>query len=294
MTWTTRTSDSLSGANGSADGRTLNNALGGSASATWSAAGWNIASNTLVNAGAAGFAIVDSEAAHSSMRVTAKFYGTDEAIAICYSASNYYILYRDSSGFLHVYNKTVELISNTVLGTANTGEDYTLEYDETTGIVSAYHGATLIGSLSDSSVGAGKPGFYASGAGSGFKDFKNELLVASSPSKLGITGQHTEAITRTTPATPITVAVQDSGGATVTSDTRAITLTLTVVSGVVVLRSGTTTQNAVSGVATFNDLVIECEDGAEWYWTAADGALTPATTSTITGEVSASVTLVLT
>ena len=73
----------------------------------------------------------------------------------------------------------------------------------------------------------------------------------------------------------ITVAVKDAAGATVTSDTSTVTLTLS--SGTFVGGSTTATAQAVNGVATFNSLSI-ANDG-NYTLTATDALLTAAVSS---------------
>jgi len=77
------------------------------------------------------------------------------------------------------------------------------------------------------------------------------LRFLTSPAKA--TASHTEALTPLTPAPQ--VAVIDSAGRIVTASSEAITVTLGDNPGGAVL-SGTTTVNAVNGIATFTDLRI--------------------------------------
>lgn len=74
---------------------------------------------------------------------------------------------------------------------------------------------------------------------------------------------------------PVKVAVRDETGATVTSATDAVTLSLENNPGSGLL-SGTLTVNAVAGVATFSNLRID-KSGAGYTLSATAGALSPAT-----------------
>lgn len=71
-------------------------------------------------------------------------------------------------------------------------------------------------------------------------------------SKLGFVQQPTNVAQSSVIAPPVTVAVEDQFGNVITTDTSAVSLSLGQ-SGVL---SGTTTQNTVNGVATFNDLSL--------------------------------------
>jgi hypothetical protein len=105
-------------------------------------------------------------------------------------------------------------------------------------------------------------------------------LVAA---KLAVTSQPTTVSSGVTFGTSVVITVQTSGGSTVTSDTSTVSLALNIISGSVSL-SGTTSKAAVAGVATFSDLSVTCSNNATFTLTASDGALTSATTSTITGS----------
>lgn len=107
----------------------------------------------------------------------------------------------------------------------------------------------------------------------------------ATPTKLGVTGQPTVATNNVIFSTNITIAVQDAGGSTVITDTSSVSLVLNIVSGIAFL-SGTTTRAAVAGIATFNDLQVNCTNGATFTITAFDGTLTSATTALITGSAS--------
>jgi hypothetical protein len=93
--------------------------------------------------------------------------------------------------------------------------------------------------------------------------------------KLAFVQQPTPS-TATVPITPaVTVAVQDTFGNTVTGNTSAVTLTLN--GGTFAGGGNTVTVNAVNGVATFNNLVINAP--GTYSLSATDGTLTGATSN---------------
>jgi hypothetical protein len=89
-----------------------------------------------------------------------------------------------------------------------------------------------------------------------------------------------------TPA--VTVAVQDAGGNTVTTDTSTVTLTLS--SGTFAGGSNTVSVAAVNGVATFGNLVINA--AGTYTLAASDGSLTAATSSSFTITAQQTITTV--
>jgi hypothetical protein len=79
-------------------------------------------------------------------------------------------------------------------------------------------------------------------------------------------------------SSPVTVAVQDPFGNTMTTDNSAVTLTLS--SGTFASGGTTVTAAAVNGIATFNNLIINA--AGNYTLTASDGSLTGATSSNFT------------
>lgn len=144
-------------------------------------------------------------------------------------------------------------------GNTVTGSDTTV-----TATISA--GATLIGTTAVVSS-SGVANFAATGLGirapagtytlafsaAGLSGVSQTITVtAGAASKLGITTAANGAISGSAFTTQPVVAVQDEGGNTVTSSTLAVTATAS--SGATVV--GTSTVNAVNGVATFTNLGI--------------------------------------
>jgi hypothetical protein len=103
-------------------------------------------------------------------------------------------------------------------------------------------------------------------------------ISTATPAKLAFVQQPTSAHTGATITPAVTVAVEDSSGNIVTTDTSTVTLTLS--SGTFASGSNTVSVAAVNGVATFNNLVI----GAAGTYTlsAGDGTLTGATSNPFT------------
>ena len=103
------------------------------------------------------------------------------------------------------------------------------------------------------------------------------VVSASAASKLVFVQQPSDATAGAAISPAVTVQVQDAFGNVAISDTSAVTLAIGTNPGSGTL-SGTATQNAVAGVATFNDLSID-KVGTGYTLTAADGALTGATSA---------------
>src|SRR5262249_29021133 len=106
----------------------------------------------------------------------------------------------------------------------------------------------------------------------GFAPF---TINASGATKLGFLQQPGKPTAGATITPAVTVAVQDAGGNTVTTDTSTVTLTL---NGGTFAGGGTTVSAAaVNGVATFSNLVINT--AGTYTLAASDGTLTGATSN---------------
>src|SRR5262249_53090145 len=98
------------------------------------------------------------------------------------------------------------------------------------------------------------------------------------PAKLAFIQQPTNASAGTAISPAVRVAVQDVNGITVPIDTSTVILTLS--SGTFAGGSSTAAANAVNGVATFSNLVIN--SAGSYTLTPSDGTLTAATSSSFT------------
>jgi hypothetical protein len=111
--------------------------------------------------------------------------------------------------------------------------------------------------FNDLSINKSGTGYTLSASASGLAGVTSGVFTISSgvASQLTFTTQPTNTTAGYAIPGPTTVAVRDSQGNTVTSSTASITIAVgnNPSSGTL---SGTTTKNAVSGVATFNDLSI--------------------------------------
>jgi hypothetical protein len=104
------------------------------------------------------------------------------------------------------------------------------------------------------------------------------INAAAPAAKVAFVQQPTSTTTGATISPPVTVAVEDATGNTVTSDTSTVTLTLS--SGTFAGGGNTVTAGAVNGVATFGSLVINA--AGSYTLTASDGTLTAATSNAFT------------
>jgi hypothetical protein len=104
------------------------------------------------------------------------------------------------------------------------------------------------------------------------------INASTSPTKLAFLQQPTNATAGATISPAVTVAVEDSNGNTVTSDTSTVTLTLS--SGTFSGGSSTVSVAAVNGVATFGSLIVNT--AGSYTLAASDGSLTGATSSAFT------------
>jgi hypothetical protein len=110
-------------------------------------------------------------------------------------------------------------------------------------------------------------------------------FTIQTPTKLAFTQQPEGGVIGTALSPPVSVAVEDAGGATVAGDSSTITLTL---NGGTFAGGGTTaTASAVHGVATFGGLVINT--AGSYTLTASDGSLTGATSNSFTISAGTSV-----
>ncbi len=103
-------------------------------------------------------------------------------------------------------------------------------------------------------------------------------ITSGTATKLAFVQQPTSTTAGATITPAVTVAVEDAGGNTVTSDTSIVTLTLS--SGTFAGGSSTVSVAAVNGVATFSNLVIN--SAGTYTLAAGDGSLTGATSNSFT------------
>ena len=99
----------------------------------------------------------------------------------------------------------------------------------------------------------------------------SSFTIAAS-SKLAFTQQPTQTVAGVAISPAVTVAVENAGGSVITTDNSLVTLTIS--TGSFANGSTTVTAQAVSGVATFSNLVIDT--AGSYNLTASDGALPPA------------------
>jgi len=145
-----------------------------------------------------------------------------------------------------------------------------------TATVNAMNGVATFSDLSIDKVAAG----YTLTAVSGGLTAAASAAFGVAPgeaSTLAFIVQPSDAVAGDAVDPPVQVAVQDAGGNTVTASTTPITLAIGTNPGNGTL-SGTTTVNAVNGVATFSDLSVD-RTGAGYTLTAAGGGLTGATSA---------------
>jgi len=116
---------------------------------------------------------------------------------------------------------------------------------------------------------AAAPGYLNSAAASAAY-----VITISPPVKLGFLVQPSNTATSTAIAPPVQVAIQDKNGNTVTSSASAVTVALSSNPGEATLL-GTTTVNAVNGIATFSNLSIATISNG-YSLIATSGDLTPA------------------
>ena len=139
----------------------------------------------------------------------------------------------------------------------------------------AASGVATFSGLSISSAGVG---YTLVATSAGLTGVTSSAFTITGPAaKLAFGTQPTTTVAGATINPPVTVQVQDSLGNVVTSDTSAVTLAISAnpASGTL---GGTATQNAVNGVATFNNLSIN-NAGNGYTLGATDGSLTAATSS---------------
>jgi hypothetical protein len=113
----------------------------------------------------------------------------------------------------------------------------------------------------------------------------SNAFPVQTPAKLAFTRQPANGIVGQALAPPVTVAVEDAGGSTVTADTSTVTLTLS--SGTFASGGNTATAAAVNGVASFGNLVINA--AGTYTLVASDGSLTGATSNAFTVSAGTSV-----
>jgi methionine-rich copper-binding protein CopC/uncharacterized membrane protein len=115
------------------------------------------------------------------------------------------------------------------------------------------------------------------------------FTISASAAKLAITAQPVNAVAGAAFSDPITVAVEDALGNTISTDTSTVTLTLS--SGTFFGGGMTATAVASGGVATFTNLVPNSSDTAGNYTLAAtDSSLTGATSNSFSLKSSSGIT----
>jgi len=116
-------------------------------------------------------------------------------------------------------------------------------------------------------------------------------ITAAAASKLVVTGQPASAAAGVAINPSVAVTVEDNFGNLVTTDSSSVTLTL---SGSVFASGGNTRMAAaISGVATFGNLIIDAA-GSNYSLTASDGSLTAATSGVFNITAAAASKLVVT
>ena len=110
--------------------------------------------------------------------------------------------------------------------------------------------------------------------------FTGQTYTTAQPSQLAFAQPPTDTIASSVinGSTGVQVAVEDSAGSTVSDDSSPVTLTLS--GGTFASGGSTVTVNAVNGVATFGNLVINTL--GSYTLTAGDGTLTNATSNSFT------------
>jgi len=144
----------------------------------------------------------------------------------------------------------------------------------------AENGIAIFNDISLNRPGVGYSFAFSSGSlvGTNSADFN---VVPGPPTALGFLVQPSDTEALTVIAPPISVAIMDAAGNTVTSATNQVTITIgNNPSGGLLI--GTTVRNAVGGVATFNNLQIN---------NAGDGYTLQASAAGFTGATSASFNL---
>jgi len=175
---------------------------------------------------------------------------------------------------IDAYGNTVTSDTSTVTITVHSGPSSGFASDSTI-TAKAVNGVATFSNLILHT--AGTHAFRAT-AGTLTSAITGDIMIgATAASKLAFT-QVPTTDTAGTPLTALQVAIKDTHGNTVTSDTS--TVTIAVKSGPGGFTSGSTiTAKAMNGVATFNNLILTTV--GTYTFTATDGALTSATTGNI-------------
>ena len=141
----------------------------------------------------------------------------------------------------------------------------------------AVNGVATFADLSIDTVGTGYT-LTASSSPAFAQDTSAAFNIgAGAASKLAFVQQPSDSTAGVAISPAVTVQVQDAFGNPVTTDTSAVTLAIGNNPGGSTL-SGTATQNAVAGTATFNDLSLD-KTGTGYTLVASDGALSGATSN---------------
>jgi hypothetical protein len=139
-----------------------------------------------------------------------------------------------------------------------------------------------------SNLAISAPGTYTLTAADGsLTGATSNSFTIQTPTKLAFTRQPGNGTIGVPLSPPVTVAVEDASGNTVTGDSSTVTLTLN--GGTFAGGSSTATAAAVNGVATFGNLIINA--AGTYTLTASDGSLTGATSSSFTVAAGTSVYL---
>ena len=141
--------------------------------------------------------------------------------------------------------------------------------------VAAVNGVATFGNLSINNAGQGYT--LAADDGSLTGATSSSFNIAGAPAKLAFAQQPANTVAGASITPAVTVLVQDANGSTVTNNSSNVTVSLgnNPAGGTL---SGAKTAVAVNGVATFSGLSID-KAGTGYTLTAADGALTGATSS---------------
>ena len=143
--------------------------------------------------------------------------------------------------------------------------------------VATFSGLTLTGKVGTSYVLR----FTSTGLTS--VDTASMTVTAGAPTQLAITTQPVGGATGTALPTQPVVAIRDSAGNTVTTSTAAVTVAIQ--SGTGGTLGGTTTVNAVAGVATFSGVTMAGTLGTSYVLRFSSTGLTPADSSALTVKV---------
>jgi hypothetical protein len=161
--------------------------------------------------------------------------------------------------------------SSTVTLTLNTG---TFVGGSNTATATVASGVATFNSLAVSAAGA----YTLTATDGGLTSANSVSFTIQTPTKLAFAQQPGSGVIGSPLSPPVTVAVQDATGTTVTGDSSTVTLTLS--SGTFASGSNTATASVMNGVAMFDGLVINT--AGSYTLAASDGTLTGATSNAFT------------